>query len=106
MTMHGEDEIDTVERALTEAYRARLDPPVSPGVMQQVMREIRRSGGRNGRWNLVMGDERLVWRTAAVAAALAAVVAMVSVEADRTTTGENGALFAEDIELAYLLGEE
>jgi hypothetical protein len=104
--MTHDDGIDKVERALTQAYRDRSGPDTPSLVTQRVMTDIRQPAGRNGRREPVTGYERLVWRTAAVAAAVAVVVTIASVGVDRTTNGENGTLFGDDIELAYLLGEE
>lgn len=102
MTTH-DDQIDKLERALADAYHARTDVPLRPHVMQRVMRDIRRSPAPRG-WGALSAHEQLVWRTAAFAAVVAGIVALLSVGMARTT-GENGTLFAEETELAYLFEE-
>lgn len=100
---HREDEIDTLERTLTEAYRAqphlRLD---EIDVTQQVMRDIRQSKGENGRWVSSDAFAQIVWRTANLAAAVVLVLTVLIVGVLRTTSEESPGVLAEEFESASL----
>lgn len=105
MTTERDDRMARVERALAEAYRARGERPVGPSLAAQVMQEIRRAAGARGADHFP-GLEQLVWRTAAFAAAVAAVVAVVWGGAVVGPARDTGVLFGDEIEIASLFGED
>ena len=70
MTPLNDDQLKKVERALTEAHRSRHAPSLGADWTFRVMRDIRFAAG-HGPSTMARGLDRLVWRTAAVAAVLA-----------------------------------
>jgi hypothetical protein len=106
MMVHREDEIQKIERALTEAYRSQPDIPLGGvNVTQDVMRDIRRSRGESGRWIPTVVLDQLVWRAATIAAAVVLVVTVLTVGVLRTTAGESAGLLVEEFESAPLFGD-
>jgi hypothetical protein len=106
MMGYRDDEISTLERALTETYRSRPDIPfVEIDVTQDVMRAIRRSTGEGGRWIPSVLLDQIVWRTATIAAAVVLVVTILTVGMFRATAGENTGLLADEFETASLYGD-
>jgi hypothetical protein len=106
MMVHREDEIQKLERALTQAYRAQTDIPLGGvNVTQDVMRDIRRSPGESGRWVSAGVLDQLVWRAATIAAAVVLAVTVLTVGVLRTTAGESAGLLAEEFESAPLFGD-
>lgn len=73
MTRLNDENLKKVERALTEAHRSRQELALGSGWAQYVMRDIHRMATGPERSMVSLGLERLVWRTAAVAAVLALV---------------------------------
>jgi hypothetical protein len=73
MTRLNDEHLKKVERALTEAHRSRQEPSLGADWTLRVMRDIRREAAGQGQSMITLGLERLVWRTAAVAAVLALV---------------------------------
>jgi hypothetical protein len=67
----NDEQLSKVERALTEAHRSRQAPSLSDDWTFRVMRDIRRDAAGHGPSTMAPGFDRLVWRTAAVAAILA-----------------------------------
>lgn len=101
-----DDKIRTLERGLTEAYRTRPDIPVDAvRVTQAVMREIRQATGNNGQWSPSVALDQLVWRTAAITAAVVLVVTVITAGAIRSLPGESAGLLAEEFESAPLFGD-
>lgn len=105
MSYH-DDEIHKLERALIQVYRARPDLHVE-GVRltQDVMRDIRQTTGASGWRSPSVALDQLVWRTAAIAAAVVLIVTAFTVVVLRTTAEERGVVLAEEFELTPLLGE-
>lgn len=102
----SDDKIRTVERALTEAYRAGAASAIGEvDVTQAVMRDIRRSVDDGNRWGASVVLDQLVWRTATITAAVVLVAAVLTVGMFRTTPGESAWLLAEEFESAPLFGE-
>lgn len=101
-----DDEMQKLERALTEAYRAQPDPIPGAGLAQQVMRDIRQGAGDSGRWVSAVAVDQLVWRTATMAAAVVLLLSVFTVGVVRPVTGERAGLLAEEFESAPLLGDE
>lgn len=106
MTVQRDDEMQKLERALIEAYRAQPDPIPGAGLAQQVMRDIRQEAGDSGRWISAVAVDQLVWRTATMAAAVVLVLSVFTVGVVRPMTGERAGLLAEEFESAPLLGDE
>ncbi|MCS6292662.1 MAG: hypothetical protein H8J66_06260 [Nitrospira sp.] len=106
MTVQRDDEMQKLERALTEAYRAQPDPIPGAGLAQQVMRDIRQGAGDSGRWISAVAVDQLVWRTATMAAAVVLLLSVFTVGVVRPVTGERAGLLAEEFESAPLLGDE
>ena len=73
MTRLNDENFKKLERALTEAHRSRQEPSLGGDWTLRVMRDIRREAAGHGQSMLSLGLDRLVWRTAAVAAVLALV---------------------------------
>lgn len=73
MTRLNDENIKKVERALTEAHRSRQEHSLGADWTLRVMRDIRREAAVHGQSMMSLGLDRLVWRTAAVAAVLALV---------------------------------
>lgn len=73
MTRLNDENLKTVERALTEAHRSRQEPSLGADWTLRVMRDIRREASGHGQSMMSPGLDRLVWRIAAVAAVLALV---------------------------------
>ena len=102
---HHDDEIQKLERVLTESYRSRSDLPCgSIDVAQDVMREIRRSTGERAWWTPSVLDQ-LVWRTATITAAVVLMVTMLTVGLIRPQTGESGGLLAEELDSVPLFAD-
>lgn len=73
MTRLNDENLKKVERALTEAHRSRQEPSLGADWTLRVMRDIRLEVAGHGQSMMFPGLDRLVWRTAAVAAVLALV---------------------------------
>jgi hypothetical protein len=104
--VHRDDEIQKLERALTESYRSQPDLPfggvnVTPGVM----REIRRSTSESGRWIPSVVLDQIVWQAATIAAAVVLVVTVFTVGVSRISSGEGAGLLAEEFDSTPLFGD-
>ena len=73
MTRLNDDNLKKIERALTEAHRSRQEPSLDPDWTLRLMQDVRREANGHGQSMMTLGLDRLVWRTAAVAAVLALV---------------------------------
>lgn len=73
MTQLNDEDFKKLERALTEAHRSSQEPLLGADWSLRVMRDIRREAAGHGQSMMSLGLDRLVWRTAAVAAVLALV---------------------------------
>lgn len=73
MTRLNDENLKKLERALREAHRSRPEPSLGADWTLRVMRDIRREAAVHGQSMMSLGLDRLVWRTAAVAAVLALV---------------------------------
>ena len=86
-----------LERTLAKVHRDREVPPLDPDWAQTVMRDIRREAAHSpkeaGAW-----VELCVWRSAAAAAAFAALLAGSAFFYAGTDQGELTALLSEDLE--------
>jgi hypothetical protein len=73
MTRRNDEHLKKVARALTEAYRSRQEPSLGPDWTFRLMRDIHREAEGQGQSMIGLGLDRLVWRTATVAAVVALV---------------------------------
>jgi hypothetical protein len=71
MTPLNDEQLKKVERALTEAHRSRQTPSLGADWTLRGMRDVRLEAAGHGPSTMALGLDRLVWRTAAVAAVLA-----------------------------------
>ncbi|HWV46578.1 MAG TPA: hypothetical protein VN039_11260 [Nitrospira sp.] len=102
-----DDEVLKLERALTEVYRSQPEASSSSvEVTQEVMRQIRQlTSSKNSVWVQSSVLDQLVWRTAAITAAVVMIVTILTVETLRTTADESGVLLADEFESAPLFGD-
>ena len=75
MTRRDDERIGKVARVLAEAHRARHEPSLGADWSLRVMRAIRLEAAGQGSLRTALRLDRLVWRTATVAAVLALVFA-------------------------------
>lgn len=73
MARLNDDDLKKVERALSAAHRSRREPSLGADWALGVMRDVRREAAGRGQAMEFPGVDRLVWRTASVAAVLALV---------------------------------
>lgn len=104
MPHRPDEDLQRVERIFTDVYRDAPVPMLGERVIPAVMRDIRHLGHED-RWKSSVGIDHLVWRTAAVAATVVLLLAMLTVGLMRPMTGES-LLLAEEFESAPLLGDE
>jgi hypothetical protein len=102
MTAHDEN-MRKLERALTEAHRARRAPLLGQGWAEQIMRDIRHVGVPQPK--SPRGIEHLVWQTAAIAAALALIVTISVVAWSQAPSKDGIGLLTEEFESAPLFFE-
>ena len=73
MTRLNDEQLKKIEHALTEAHRSRQEPSLGADWTFRVMRDIRLEAAGHGPSTISLGLDRLIWRTAAVAAVLAVI---------------------------------
>jgi len=101
--MTPEDEnLEKLERVLTEAHRVRPVPILKPGWAEQVMRDIRNVETLPNPQTCV---ERIVWQTAAIAAAVALIVTVSMVAWSQAPLHEGMGLLTEEFESTPLFFE-
>ncbi|MBS0149535.1 MAG: hypothetical protein JSR31_01260 [Nitrospira sp.] len=71
MTPLNDEQLKKVEHALMEAHRSRQASVLGADWSFRVMRDVRREAAGHGPSTMALGLDRLVWRTATVAAVLA-----------------------------------
>ena len=69
----NDDNLKKVERALREAHQSRQEPSLGTDWTIRLMQDVRREAKGHGQSMMFPRLDRLVWRTAAVAAVLALV---------------------------------
>jgi len=89
-----------LEQAMVEAHRTRQVPFLGPDWSDAVMREVRRVAIRSAHGNGVTAIDRLVWRTAGIAAAVALVLTVSLITWSQTRSPDGGGLAAEELESA------
>ena len=105
MTRLNDENLKKVERALTETHRSRQAPPLGADWTLRVMRDIRREAAGHGQSTMALGLDRLVWRTAAVAAVLALVFTGSVLFFTNRDTVELTALLSNEIDMVVPLSE-
>ena len=104
MTHHDEEAIRVLERALTDGYRSRSNASQDVDVTHAVMREIRRETERS-RWSPASVLDQLVWRTAAITAAVVILASVLTLGLFHGPGGENPVLLVEEFDSVPLFGE-
>ena len=105
MTRLDDENLKKVERALTEAHRSRQAPSFGADWTFRVMRDIRREAAGHGQSTMALGLDRLVWRTATIAAVLALIfTGSVWLNTDRDTV-ELTALLSNELDATVPLTE-
>ena len=105
MTQLNDENLKKVERALTEAHRSRQEPSLGADWTLRVMRDIRREAAGHGQSMMSLGLDRLVWRTAAVAAVLALVFTGSVLFYTNRDTVELTALLSNEVDVVVPLSE-
>ena len=105
MTQLNDENLKKVERALTEAHRSRQEPSLGADWTLRVMRDIRREAAGHGQSMMTLGLDRLVWRTAAVAAVLALVFTGSVLFYTNRDTVELTALLSSEVDVVVPLSE-
>lgn len=101
--MTAQDErMRKLERALIEAHQAQQAPRLGPGWAEQVMRDVRSVETQPAPH---IGVERLVWQTAAIAAAVALIVTVSMVTWSQAPSNDGMGLLTEEFESAPLFFE-
>jgi len=75
MNRLSDEDLNKLERALSEAHRSRQEPALGADWARHVMRDIRREATGHGHLMQSTWIDRFVWRAAAVAAMLAMIFA-------------------------------
>jgi len=102
---HHDEDMQKLERALTEAHRVRQEPSLGADWTRRVMRDIRLAATSEGRSSIAPAVEQLVWRTAAVAATVAVVLTVSIVALSPMSSTESTGSLTEEFELTLLFPE-
>jgi hypothetical protein len=105
MTRLNDENLKKVERALTEAHRSRQEPSLGPEWTLRLMQDVRRESAGHGQSMMALGLDRLVWRTAAVAAVLALVFTGSVLFYANRDAAELTALLSNEIDMVLPLSE-
>ena len=100
---HHDQDMQKLERVLTQSYRSRSEHPLEAvDVTQNVMRDIRRMTREPEKSTFSSGLDQFVWRTATITAAVVLTATVLTVGLLGQVTAENMGLFAEEFESAAL----
>lgn len=99
---HNDKDMQKLDRALTEAHRARQTPLLGPVWAQRVMRDIRHAALQEERRSVGLGIEQLVWRTAAIATTAVLIVTVSMVTWSWMMSNEGVEMLTEEFESASL----
>jgi hypothetical protein len=105
MTRLNDDNLKKVERALTEAHRSRREPSLDANWTFRLMQDVRREASGHGHPMMTLGLDRLVWRTAAVAAVMALVFTGSVLFYTNRDAVELTALLSNDLDVVMPLSE-
>jgi len=105
MTRLNDENLKKVERALMEAHRLRQEPSLGADWTLRVMRDIRREAAGQGQSMMARGLDRLVWRTATVAAVMALVFTGSVLFYTNRDTVELTALLLNEVDVVVPLSE-
>jgi hypothetical protein len=103
MIPHEDERVNSLERALIDAYRSQSTVSHPVDVTGDVMRDIRRETER-ARWTPITVLDQIVWRTATITAAVVLTATVLTVGLWRPTV-EHPALVAEELESVPLFDE-
>ena len=105
MTRLNDDNLKKIERALAEAHRSRQEPSLGPDWSLHLMQDIRREANGPQQSRIARGLDQLVWRTAAVAAALALVFTGSVLFYSNRDAAELTALLSNEVDVVVSLSE-
>ena len=105
MTSLNDEGVDKLERALSEAHRSCQEPVLDAGWACHVMLDVRREAAGRRHPMEFPGVDRLVWRTATVAAGLAVVLAGTALVYSGKDAAESTALLSNEFDAATVLIE-
>ena len=105
MTRLNDDNLKKVERALREAHQSRQEPSLGADWTFRLMQDVRRESAGHGQSMMALGHDRLVWRTAAVAAVLALVFTGSVLFYTNRDAAELTALLSNEIDVVLPLSE-
>jgi hypothetical protein len=104
MMRHDDDSVNSLERALIEAYRSQSQVSHPIDVTRDVMRDVRRSATERSRRPPTTVLDQLVWRTATITAAVV-LATVLTVSLWRPSLAPNPVLVAEELESVPLFDE-
>ena len=105
MTRLNDENLKKVERALREAHQSRQEPSFGADWTLRLMQDVRREARGHGQSMMALGLDRLVWRTAAVAAVLALVFTGSVLFYTNRDTVELTALLSNELDVVMPLSE-
>ena len=105
MTRRDNEHIDKIARALAEAHRARQEPSLGADWSRQVMRDIRLQAAGPGPSMTALWLDRVVWRTATVAAVLSLVFTGSVLLYTKRDAVEFTASLSNEVDVVVSLGE-
>ncbi|MEO8338199.1 MAG: hypothetical protein ABI604_00610 [Nitrospirota bacterium] len=105
MTRLNDDILKNVERALTEAHQSRQEPSLGADWTIRLMQDVHREALECGQSMMALGLDRLVWRTAAVAAVVALVFTGSVLFYTNRDTVELTTLLSNEVDVVVPLSE-
>ena len=105
MTRLNDEHLKKVERALKEAHQSRQEPSLGADWTFRLMQDVRREARGHGQSMMALGLDRLVWRTATVAAVLALVFTGSVLFYANRDAAELTALLSNEVDVVVSLSE-